>query len=363
MRWVVYVDMDAYYVACERRRRPELVGKAVIVGPPPHLGVFRGVVLSASYEARAFGVHSAMPAEEAARRAPEAIWLPPDFAWYEATAREWHGVVRRFDERFQPRGIDEGSLAIDRSSPEEVRDVAQTIQRAIRDELGLSCSIGAAPDPVVAKIASDQAKPGGIRVVPPEEIRSFLAPLSVRAIPGIGPKTEAALRAIGCRTIADIARCDPIALRRIVGSGSRALRQLALGRPMPEAPAPDPSAPRSRSVDRTFDQDQTESAEVVAHATELATRLARELRSDGWQFGTVAVQFTWADFSQTSRRHTLPAAADGTATLAHEAGRLAQRLWTEGPPGQRRRVRTISVRAESLRRRRPGQRTLDGKAP
>ncbi|HEV8050693.1 MAG TPA: DNA polymerase IV, partial [Thermoplasmata archaeon] len=187
MRWVLYVDIDAYYVSCELRTRPELVGRAVIVGPDPHLGATRGVVLSASYEARAFGVRSAMPVGEAARRCPDAVWLPADFPKYGAMAEEVRTLLRgRFGD-VVPLSIDEAAVSVDAADDEAAGAAALSAQTALREQLGLPASIGVATSRTVAKIASDRAKPGGVVVVRPGSVATFLAPLPIRAIPGVGP--------------------------------------------------------------------------------------------------------------------------------------------------------------------------------
>jgi DNA polymerase IV len=229
--WIVYVDLDAYYVSCEVRDRPELVGKEVIVGPPPAAGPSRGVVLSASYEARRHGVKSAMPAQAAARLAPDAVWVAPDFEKYERVAEQVRELLRRFSPDVLPLSIDEAAVGLGSVSADEARAVAEDVQRALRRELNLPASLGVATTRVVAKIATDRAKPGGILVVKPSEVASFLEPLPVRAIPGVGPKTEALLDALDVRTIGEIARRRPRDLERVLGSFARDLLALARGTP------------------------------------------------------------------------------------------------------------------------------------
>src|SRR5580692_10524917 len=197
MRWVVYLDIDAYYVSCELRDRPDLVGRPVIVGPDPGLRPTRGVVLSASYEARKFGVRSAMPAREAARRCPEAVWIAADFPKYGRTAEEVRDLLRaRFGE-VVPLSIDEAAVGVDAADDGAAGAVAVAVQAEIRTTLGLPVSIGVATSRTVAKIASDRAKPGGVVVVRPESVATFLGPLPIRAVPGVGPKTEARLATYG----------------------------------------------------------------------------------------------------------------------------------------------------------------------
>jgi len=353
--WIVYVDMDAYYVSCERRRRPDLASRPVIVGYPPGPRPGRSVVLSASYDARALGVRSAQPVEEAARRAPEAAWVAPDFPYYEATAEEIRERLRRFDPELIPRSIDEAALSLPPSTPEQIEATAREIQTTLRRELSLPSSLGAAPFEVVAKIASDRAKPGGIVVVGADRIQEFLAPLSVRVVPGIGPKAEAALRSHGWATLGDIARSRRSELRAALGPGAGFLLDLARGRPRP-------SGERStrggfRSADRTFDQDADEWEAIAPTLQELARSLGESLLSSRLRFSAVSVAFRWDDFHRTQRRRSLPVHADQSSTIALFAERLGRELWEERP--SRRTVRTVSVRVEGLAPRRGIQRPLE----
>jgi len=356
-RWIVYVDLDAYYVACELRTRPELVGKPVIVGPAAGPTSPRGVVLSASYEARAFGVHSALPARAAARLCPEAVWLPADFAKYERAAQEVRALLGRFSPDVVPFSIDEAAVPVDADGPAAARAVAETMQRALRDELGLPASLGVATTRLVAKMATDAAKPGGIVVVPPEEVARFVGPLPVRAIPGVGPKTEERLREHDVTVIADLAARSPSEVGRWLGAFGRELVALARGAPV-EAP-PVAAGPRSRSTDRTFDEDVDRWEPIEAAVRELAGELGRLLDREGWRYGGVSVALRWADFARVQRGRTLSGATEGTASLADRAARLARELWDAEAAGRHRGVRTVSVRADRLRARTQHQVSLD----
>ena len=361
MRWTVYVDLDAYYVSCELRERPELIGKPVIVGPPPSAGPTRGVVLSASYEARGFGVHSAQPAAQAARLCPEATWIPPDHEKYGQVAREVRALLGRFSPEIVPLSIDEAALGLDLSSPEEARDVAERVQSALRTELKLPASIGVATTRTVAKIATDRAKPGGILVVPPGTEAAFLAPLAVRAIPGVGPKTEELLRATGVTTIGELAACRPSELARSVGSFGRELVRLARGEG--SDPVEEYTGPRSRSTDRTFARDAERWEEIEPAVRKLAGELAVSLEKEGLRFATVGVAFRWSDFPRSQRSRALGAAHEGVGSIETAAVRLARELWEGEGSGRRRAVRTLSVKTERLSERRQRQVSLDEFSP
>jgi nucleotidyltransferase/DNA polymerase involved in DNA repair len=356
-RWIVYVDLDAYYVSCEVRDRPELAGQAVIVGPPPGDRPSRGVVLSASYEARAFGVHSAMPVAAAAVRCPTAIWIAPDFPKYERVSREVRGLLGRHSPDVVPFSIDEAAVTVVASDASAARAAAERIQRDLRERLRLPASLGVATTRVVAKIATDRAKPGGIVVVPPEEVAAFVAPLPVRAVPGIGPKTEARIRDHGLLTIGDFAGLKSSEVARWLGGFGRELVALARGNPR-DAPIV-ASGPRSRSTDRTFDADVGRWEEIVGAVASLARELGEGLARDGTRYGSVGVGFRWADFSRSQRIRTLAAAAEGPGPLERWSERLARELWTAEQSGAGRAVRTVSVRVERLSGRPGRQASLD----
>ncbi|MGA8275559.1 MAG: DNA polymerase IV [Thermoplasmata archaeon] len=355
--WIVYVDLDAYYVSCEVRDRPDLVGKEVIVGPPPTAGPTRGVVLSASYEARRHGVKSAMPATAAARLAPEAVWLPPDFPKYERVAQQVRELLRRFSPDVVPLSIDEAAVGLGSVSAGAARSVAEEIQRTLRKELDLPASLGVATSRVVAKIATDRAKPGGILVVLPGEVAAFLEPLPVRAIPGVGPKTEAILGALEVRTIGELARRRPRDLERALGSFARELVSLARGAPTDRHEV-DPG-PRARSTDRTFPRDVTTWEEIEPAVRKMASDLAQSLEKEELRYATVGVAFRWGDFTRSQRSRALGAAREGIGPLTMAALRLARELWEAERSSRGRPIRTLSVKTEHLSERRQKQVSLD----
>jgi nucleotidyltransferase/DNA polymerase involved in DNA repair len=356
-RWLLYVDLDAFYVACELRDRPELRGRPVIVGPPPSSGPTRGVVLSASYEARAFGIHSAQPAVAAQRLCPDAVWIPPDFAKYGRVSEEALGVLRRHARVVVPYSIDEAVVVPDALSAEAAAELGRAIQRELASELGLSASVGVSTSRVVAKMASDRAKPGRLLVVPPDEVAGFVAPLPVRAIPGVGPKTEETLAARGIRTVGDLAGRRPSDLLRDLGGFARELIALARGSPL-ESLEIDPG-PRSRSADHTFDRDADRWEEVLPVVVSLAEELGASVDREGLRYGSVGVAFRWADFERTQRSRTLPAAREGPTALREAAVYLARHLWAAEEGGRARPIRTVSVRVERLAGRARHQASLE----
>jgi nucleotidyltransferase/DNA polymerase involved in DNA repair len=359
--WVVYVDLDAYYVSCELRDRPELAGRPVIVGPPPSGGPTRGVVLSASYEARKFGVRSALPAMAAARLCPDAVWIPPDFPKYERISGEVRARLRRFSPTVVPYSIDEAAVVLEGGSAESARGTAVDIQRTLREELGLPSSLGIARSRVIAKIATDRAKPGGILVVRPEEVAVFLAPLSVRAIPGVGPKTEQLLREVGVTTIGELASTSVEDLEKGVGSFAHELRAIARGAPHESREIE--SAPRSRSTDHTYALDVGDWPTLEGTVRDLSGELAASVQREGFRYGTVGVAFRWSDFDRSQRSRSLRAAQEGLAPLEGRAVRLARELWDAERASRSRPVRTVSVRVERLTERTQRQTSLEEYRP
>jgi nucleotidyltransferase/DNA polymerase involved in DNA repair len=363
MRYIAYVDMDAYYVSCEIRERPELEGAPVIVGRAPTTPEARGVVLSASYAARKFGVRSAMPVVQAARRCPQAVWIPPNFEKYGRIAGEIRELLAGRADRVIPLSIDEAALELDLEEPEPVRVWAASVQELLKDRLGLPSSIGGSPYAVVAKIASDAAKPGGIRVVPAEETRTFLAPLPARAIPGIGPKTAQRLEVAGVRTVGELAESSHELLRRLLGHYGEEVQSLARGTPTRAlSRLPEDRGPRQHSLDRTLAKDTRDGGEIKQMLTEMAGELAGALHQEGLRYQSIVVRLRWEDFSQSQRGRQLPALHEGTAMLAAEAVRLGHEL-LERERGERdRAVRRVSLSAGSFAPRRGRQLVLDDAA-
>ena len=358
MRWCLYVDMDAFYVSCELRDRPELRGLPVAVGPNPREGHSRGVVLSASYEARKFGLRSALPVSRAHALCPDAVWIPADFAKYEAAAKDVRRVLTRFSPDVVPFSIDEAAVLVDVPDGGAARSVAVDIQKALSSELQLPSSIGVSIYRTVAKIATDRAKPGGICVVEPEATAEFLAPMRVGAVPGVGPKTQAILEGLGVQTIGDLLTTDPHMLLRRFGTFGEELRALAAGTPR-ESGEIEAGPPKSRSSDRTLGEDTRDADVLEGVVRELARDAALSVQSEGYRYETVTLRLRWEDFLQIQRGRTLGAAREGSEPSIREAVRLLHELLQEERHGRNRRVRLASVRLGGLQPRTGRQRRLD----
>jgi len=340
MKQIACVDMDAFFVSVELLYRPELRGQPVVVGAP---GDQRGVVAAASYEARQYGIHSAMPSRTASRLCPHAVFLPPRFELYE----KWSGKVRKILERFTPVvqtvSIDEAYL--DLTGTERLHgnawQAAQKIQQAIRDETQLPCSIGVARTYVVAKVASDLAKPRGLLWVPPGTEAAFLAPLPVRRIPGIGQVTEKALAALGIHTIGELAQIERERLEKEFGRWGEALYRKARGEDSDLWFVEEEQ--KSISHERTFDEDTADRAKLEAALAHLAQLVAQRLRAEKLYARTITLKLRYASFQTLTREHTLPEATNLDRTIFESARRLFERHWKTG-----RAVRLLGVAASNL---------------
>ncbi len=243
--------------------------------------------------------------------------------------------------------------------PDEARAAAREIQAGLRDQLRLPASLGVSTDRIVAKIASDRAKPGGIVVVPPSEIADFLEPLPIEVIPGIGPKTSERLHALGVSTVGSLLEVSPARLRTVVGEMVHELRALAQGTPVDRTGDGDDRGPRSRSTAQTFGEDVGDLEELRDVADGLATSLAGSLASEKLRYQTVTVGLRWEDFERTHRSHTLTAAHDDAATLRLSARRILGESWADERARAGRKVRTLTVGVERLTERRMRQPSLE----
>jgi DNA polymerase-4 len=335
-RAIIHVDMDAFYASVEQRDRPELKGKAVIVGGHRR----RGVVLAASYEVRPFGVRSAMPMAEALRRAPHAIVVPPRFAAYVAASQEVFEIFEGVTPLVEPLSLDEAFLDVTASrrlfgAPSEI---ATRIRTQIAARVHLPASAGIASVKFVAKIGSDVAKPNGQCEVPTDETRAFLAPLPIARLWGVGRKTEVVLKALGLHTIGDLAARDPEWLERQV-AGARHWWELAQGID-PRPVVPDRAA-KSIGAEDTFDEDR-EPAALDPHMHSQALRVGRRLRVAGLKARVVQLKIKFADFTLVTRRTTLSEPTDDGQTLYRAAAELLARA----PLPQR--VRLTGVSAQDI---------------
>ncbi len=318
-RTIIHVDMDAFYASVEQRDRPELRGLPVIVGADPR---GRGVVSAASYEARRFGVHSAMPIGRAARLCPEGVFLPVDMAKYSQVSRQIMAVLADFTPLLEPVSIDEAFLDVT-ASRELLGDgarIARAIKDRVKEAVGLTASVGVASNKFVAKVASDLRKPDGLVVVPPGEEAGFLAPLPVSRLWGVGRVTGSALESMGIRTIAQLGATPVAHLEARFGTGGAFLRELAHGRD--HRPVEPCAPPKSMGAEETFERDHRDVERLRATLRAQAERVARELRAEGYAGRSVTLKLRFADFSTITRTHTGDPTQDGLKIYAESAALL-----------------------------------------
>jgi DNA polymerase-4 len=321
---IAHLDLDAFYAACEHLDNPELRGVPLVVGGDPH---GRGVVATASYEARVFGIRSAMSCAEALRRCPTAVFVRPDFDRYRRRSRAVWSLVASLVERIEQVGIDEGYLDLAACDGDAATAEAalQTVQRAVLAETGLSCSLGCGTSKTVAKIASDRRKPGGLLVVPPGGERAFLAPLALRLLPGIGPRSEARLRSAGLQTIGDLQDLSDDRLSRLlpgkVGSDLRARARGDDHRPVDTEPA----APVSIGAEDTFDHDLTDLGRLDAELERIALLVWERLDRNELLARTVSVKLRYSDFSIVTRSQTMSDPVEDAGELVGRAQHLMRR--------------------------------------
>ncbi|MGK5449108.1 DNA polymerase IV [Streptomyces radiopugnans] len=325
---VLHLDMDAFYAAVEQAAKPSLRGKPVIVGG---LGP-RGVVATASYEARVFGVHSAMPMAQARRLCPNAAYLTPRFGLYRRVSEVVMGLLRELSPLVEPLSLDEAFVDLQaggagggagRWPAGAARAVGERLRRDIRAATGLSGSVGLAGSKMLAKIASEQAKPDGLVVIPPGTERALLAPMPVRTLPGVGPATAQTLRRAGIATVGEIAEAGEAELVRLLGRAhGGALYAMAQG--IDERPVVAERDAKSVSVEDTFDTDLTDRARIQAEIARLADRCVARLRAAGRSGRTVVVKVRSYDFSTLTRSETLRGPTDDPAVVREAAARLVE---------------------------------------
>jgi len=326
---VAHVDLDAFFAAVEELERPELRTRPLVVGGDPH---GRGVVATANYVARAYGIASAMPCAEALRRCPAAVFVAPRMALYREYSRELWSIVREIVPRIEQAGIDEGYLDLGDVSPafDDARALAEAVRAVVRARTRLSCSLGVGTSKVVAKIASDRRKPGGLTVVRPGSEARFLAPLPIRVLPGIGPRAELRLAAAGVDTIGGLARLDDGELARVLpGKVGRLVRDRARGIDPRELEL---SSERiSISSEETFARDVGDLERLHDELRRMAEGLAAHLRERGQTARTVTTKLRYPDFAIRTRSSSLGVGIDDPGRIGALACTLLDRALRERP--------------------------------
>lgn len=338
-RTILHVDMDAFFAAVEEREDPSLRGKPVVVGADPKGGRGRGVVSTANYEARKYGIGSAMPIGEAWRRCPSATFLPPNGKRYGEASRAIFEIFSRYTELVEGLSVDEAFLDVTASRRlyGDGPEIARSIKEAIRGEQTLTASVGVAASKYVAKVASDLEKPDGLVVVEPGDEAAFLAPLPIRHLWGAGPKAQQALRRLGCRTIGDVAALEREVLERRLGT-SMGVHFHRLSHGLDERSVHAGHARKSLGKERTFGEDVSDRKIVERRLLGLCEGVAASLRRKELAGTIVTVKLRFEGFETLTRRRTLETPVDTVETLwptARELFREADR--------PKRKIRLIGV--------------------
>jgi len=341
-RTILHLDMDAFYAAVEQRDRPELRGRPVIVGADPKGGRGRGVVSTASYEARRFGVGSAMPISVAYRLCPAGVYLPVDMEKYAAVSKQVMAILRGVTDLVEPLSIDEAFLDV--TASRRALGTGDVIARRLKDEIrattGLTASVGVATCKLVAKIASDLRKPDGLVVVAPGTEAEFLAPLPVRRLWGVGPKTEEGLATVGVQTIGDLAALAADTVSKRLGTHGQDLLELARG--IDDRPVLTEAEAKSLGQEHTYDEDTADTARLRKTLLDLADGVAARLRAADLRCRTVTLKYRDETFHTVTRAETLADPTDSGRRLFDVAWRLMA-----GVHG-RRKVRLLGIYASGL---------------
>lgn len=322
-RTIVHADMDAFYASVEQLDRPELKGKPVVVGGPPES---RGVVAAASYEARRFGVRSAMPMREALRRCPEAVRVAPRFDRYRELSQQVMSIFRSVTPLVEPLSLDEAFLDVTEQLArfESCEALARYLKLEVKRVTGLTVSIGVGANKTVAKIASDMRKPDGLVVVPPGEEAAFLAPLPTRSLSGIGPKAEARLAAAGIGTVGQLAVADPVVVGTLFGSRGSFVQAMAAG--LDERPVEPVYERKSVGAERTFPRDLSDGPELRTEIARIAEEVAGRLARHGVKARVIGLKLRYRNFRTITRQTSLPEPTDDVGEIKRSAEGLLERV-------------------------------------
>ncbi len=342
MRRILHMDMDAFFAAVEQKRRPELIGKPVVIGGDGDPAK-RGVVSTASYEARKFGIHSAMPLRTAYKLCPDAIFLPVDYEEYSRVSRRIKVILSEFSSTMEDVGIDEAFLDISESAMTN-EEITGRIKKRIADETGLTCSIGIASNKLLAKIASDMQKPNGLTIISEADVATKIWPLPVRKLWGVGPKTEAYLKSKGVMTIGELAALTIETLYEWVGkSYGEYLYEASRG--IDESPLVTNWEPKSISRETTFQRDIDSWQVLARNIADLTKEVVNDMKQRDYKGRTVTVKMRFSDFRTLTRAKTLQGYTDSLEEIRRTVFDCLRRFELRN-----KRVRLVGVRLSGLRK-------------
>jgi DNA polymerase-4 len=341
MRRILHVDMDAFFAAVEQKRHPELIGKPIVIGGDGD-PTKRGVVSTASYEARKYAIHSAMPLRHAYRLCPEAVFLPVDYDEYVKVSGKIKAVLRSFTPLAEDVGIDEAFLDITDIDMES-EEMARRIKEKITEKTGLSCSIGIGPNKLLAKIASDMKKPDGLTIISPEDITKMIWPLPVRKLWGVGPKTEKRLQDIGITKIGELAS---IQLEKLIEDFGKSYGNYLYeaSRGIDETPLSTHWEPKSMSRETTFQRDTDNWNVIAKNLADLTKEVVDSMKESGYQGKTVTIKIRYSNFETYTRAKTLDEFTDSLDTIRKAAFEGLGRIELK------KKVRLIGMRVSNLKK-------------
>lgn len=338
-RIILHLDMDAFFAAIEERENPHFKGKPIVVGADPRKGQGRGVVSTANYEARKFGIHSAMPISKAYQLCPTAIFLPVNAELYSQVSKKIMNIIQTYSPLVEQTSLDEAyldltqlyhTLKYDREEVwERARVIAKELKRKIFEEERLTATCGIGPNKMIAKIACESAKPDGLKAILPEEVEKFFEPLDIEEIPGIGEKTGAMLRVKGVQTVGDAKQFSKEELRQLFGKNGEAMYERLRG--IDEEPVIKERVIKSLGKEHTFEKDTRDPASIIPVFEDLVEEVAGEIQREGFAFRSITVVCRFHGFETHTKAVTLSAATADKKVLRQEAMKLLLRFITENP--------------------------------
>ncbi len=343
MRLILLVDMDYFYVACEELRRPEIKEKPAVVGSDPKQGEGRGVVMTANYAARKFGLRSGMPISMAYRIKKDAIYIPEDFEYYEAMSKKVMDLIKRFADKFEQVSIDEAFIDVSKrvKNYDEALALAAKLKLEMKEKVGLPCSIGISTNKLVAKMASETAKPNGIRVVKEDDAAEFLSKKPVGDLYGVGRKMGKVLEDFGYRTIGDLAKANPVVLVERFRSYGAELYNYANGRD--DSEVQENWEVKSIGRERTFARDTGDRGEIARAMSEMSKEVGEELKKQGFAFKVVTIKLRYSDFEESLKSRSLAYRSVDPEEIFQVAMQLFDRYAERGEE-----LRKVGVRVSNL---------------
>ena len=343
-RIILHIDMDAFFPAVEERENPQFKGMPLVVGADPKGGQGRGVVSSASYAARKYGIHSAMPISQAWMLCPDAIFLPVNFEFYEEVSEKIMGIIKQYSLLFEQVSLDEAFLDISfLESYQKARKMAEKLKEEIFQKEKLTSTTGIGPNKLIAKVATNKIKPNGLLVITPNRVKNFLEPLDIEELPGIGPKTAEKLRAIGIHKIKSLKKLLKTELQNFFGKTGIAMYEKARG--IDENSVNPEEIIKSIGKEHTFEKDTRDPQVIFSIFDKILNEVYQELLENKFNFRTITVICRWQGFETHTKSKTFPETTNNFEILKKEAKKLLLKFLLEKP----KLIRLIGLRVSSLR--------------